>query len=108
MAWKNDVIDRLDHLQRDLTTLKTFVVAQGRLLSSLAEKVERLSSNQSRAADKMADKLIEMAMVQQGANKSASIHRRSQVDMMEEGHSDPWQEKDNEWPPAGCDELRMP
>lgn len=94
--------DKLDLMTRHLGTLQAAVMEGNRKLEALRTVVEL----QSKSAEKMADRLIQMAMVNQGMGREAAGHRRAQQDETPESGSDLWANEE-EWPPPGCDTLTM-
>ncbi len=111
MGWKSD----LEAIALEVTETRTEVARVKRLEASLHAKIDRLiltvgmlEKTYSRAADRMADRMIEMAMVRQGAPGMAATHRRTLQETPEEG-ADPWQDSpETQWPPSGCSVVNMP
>jgi predicted nucleic acid-binding Zn-ribbon protein len=98
MGWKDELITANEKLDR-LTKLLV-------VISRKVEDVERKVDHQSRSSDRMADRLIEMAMVNKNMGREAVSHRRA---LEEETPSDLWQDTpETEWPPKGHDALTMP
>jgi DNA anti-recombination protein RmuC len=90
--------------------LETKIAAE---LGSLRDEVRALSAkveDSSKRCDKLVDKLIEMAMVQQGAFREAVGKSRSvALDPASQRAQDPeddWREEE-EWPPKGCDVMNV-
>lgn len=104
MSWKDDIKDtvaRMDLLMKEIVILY-------QRIEKLETTLGRQVADQSRAADRMADRMIEMAMVRQGAPDMAATHRRTLDEKPVEG-TDLWQDSPEEqWPPPGCTEVRMP
>ena len=95
---------------RDMENALKVVAAR---LLTLSEQIARLQSQvdqiakiDSKSAEKMADRLIQMSMVQRGSSHDASVHRN--VSRMEEPQADNWQDDGNAWPPPGCAAIDMP
>ena len=111
MSWKDDLVA----IALEVTEARTEIFRVKRLEASLHAKIDgliltvgMLEKTYSRAADRMADRMIEMAMVRQGAPGMAATHRRTLQETPEEG-ADPWQDSpDSQWPPPGCDAVNMP
>ncbi len=111
MGWKEDLAHIVEDNER---TQKLLIVLQGQMAMS-NKKIEAMRvlldeqiKNQSRAADRMADRIIEMAMVNQGGAREAAAHRRTLDEKPVEGE-DLWQDDPNtQWPPPGCDAVSMP
>ena len=112
MSWKDDL--------KDLKELVTLQGAQIRLttghlalclkrLTDLRATIDQMQKSQSRAVDRMADRMIELAMVNQGDSRAAAGHRRS---LNEDDHpadtNDLWKNAGDDWPPPGCDAVSMP
>jgi hypothetical protein len=107
MGWKEDLKRTADGIARHDAILKgitSLLAAQSKRISELTHTVKTMSS----AADRMADRLIEMAMVNNGAPRDASIHRRALQDEVPQEQADLWQDNPStEWPPPGHDALNL-
>lgn len=106
MSWKEDVSSKLGTLERMVKVMAGQTALNSKRIEAMRVMIEQSDKTRSRAADRMADRMIEMAMVNQGKAVEAAAHRRS----LEEGSEelgDPWQDSpETQWPPPGCDELR--
>ncbi len=91
--------EHLGAFTRHLITLQEIVMEGTRKVEALRVTVEV----QDRLVDKLSDKLVEMAMVNQGMGREAASHRRSQT--VENEPSPP--DADELWD-AGCDVITMP
>lgn len=111
MSWKEDltqIVEDNERIRKLLIVLQSQVVMGTKKIEAMRVLLDDQIKNQSRAADRMADRMIEMAMVNQGGAREAAGHRRSLDEKPTEG-VDLWQDDPNtQWPPVGCDELRMP
>jgi hypothetical protein len=110
MGWKEDLstlVSTVSHLEKTVKYLQTYIIAQTKKMGQLTQSVETLRKERGQSIDHMADRLIEMAMVNKGMSRDAAIHRRSLGE--EPLPQDPWQDSpDAEWPPSGYDALNMP
>lgn len=108
MSWRDDIISKLDSLEKMIQVLSGQIAHNSKKTEDLRIMVEQSEKTRSRAPDRMADRLIEMAMVNQGQSATAAGHRRS-LDESTEKEGDPWQDSpDTQWPPPGCDVVSMP
>jgi len=110
MAWKDDLatlVERTESLLRTVHLLQQLTVAQSKRLDKLQKVVETLARGGGQSAERMADRLIEMAMVNKGTAEMAAAHRRSLRDL--DTPTDLWEDHEDEvWPPKGFDALQMP
>ena len=90
---------KLDDIMRSIVVLQTKVKNVTVRLESMA-----LSLEQVNLVDKLSDKLVEMAMVNQGMGREAASHRRSQT---VEDPIPPLDSSDELWD-EGCDVITMP
>lgn len=108
MSWKESLAEldrRMDMMIRHLGTLQAAVMNHSKEVRLLRETVAK----GNKSADRMADRLIEMAMVNKGMGRDAAIHRRSLQDEAPLEQQDLWQESpEEEWPPKGFDAINMP
>lgn len=111
MSWKDDItkiVAHMDTLERLLRVLQGQTAINSKRIEAMRVIVDQAEKTRSRAADRMADRLVEMAMVNQGKSDMAASHRRTLNEEPPEG-TDPWQESpDTQWPPPGCDAMNMP
>ena len=106
MDWKGTLLEGQADILKALKIVQAQLVAQGKEIRTLRAQMELVAKNKGESAERMADRLIEMAMVNKGLGRDASIHRRYVKDDKPE---DLWQDTpEKPWPPPGCDELRMP
>lgn len=111
MSWK----EQIEKIAEDVRgTAKMLRVLQGQTainskrIEALRVMIEQVEKTRSRSADRMADRLIEMAMVNQGGAAVAASHRRSLNEELPES-TDHWQDSPEiQWPPPGCDAMDMP
>lgn len=96
--------DKLDLMTRHLGTLQASVVESNRKLESLRVVLE----SQSKSSEKMADRLIQMAMVNQGMGREAAGHRRAQQQEEEPEVLSPSEDVLDELWADGCDVITMP
>lgn len=110
MSWKEDLatlVDRVDHLDKVMKYLHATMTVQSKKIDQLIRVVEAATNERGQSMDRMADRLIEMAMVNKGMSRDAAIHRRSLGEQTQV--QDLWQDSpDTEWPPKGYDALSMP
>lgn len=112
MSWKDDLTSLLEttsHLEKMMKLLQTQMALQSKKLDHLQRTVEAAEKNKGQSADRMADRLIEMAMVNKGMTYDAATHRRSLGQQTPPELNDLWQDSpETEWPPKGYDAVRMP
>lgn len=111
MGWKEDIkttVDTVGFLEKQMRILQGQTAINSKRIEAMRVILEQSEKTRSRAADRMADRMIEMAMVNQGKAVEAASHRRSlEEEVGEKG--DLWQDSpDTQWPPPGCDEVTMP
>lgn len=111
MGWKDDIgrlVEQNDTIERLLRVLQGQVVINTKRIEAMRVLLDGHIKNQSRSADRMADRMIEMAMVRQGAPEMAASHRRTLDEKSVEG-ADLWQDNpETQWPPPGCDAVNVP
>ncbi len=111
MGWKDELTkvgEKLDIVVRILQVVQGQTAINSKRIEAMRVLLDQQIKNQSRAADRMADRMIEMAMVNRGATVEAASHRRTLDEKLVEG-ADLWQDNsETQWPPPGCDEVRMP
>lgn len=96
--------EKFDLMTCHIGTLQASIMEGNRKLEALRTVVE----SQSKLADKLADKLVQMAMVNQGMGREAAGHRRAATEPSSVDE-DLWKdEKHAEWPPPGHDSITMP
>lgn len=112
MGWKETLVsleEQVTRMNGMLRVMQGQTALNTKKIEALRVAVETSEKTRGQSADRMADKLIEMAMVNQGLGRDAAIHRRSQTIETPEQPSDMWQDTPGtEWPPKGCDALNMP
>ena len=109
MSWKDDMVEMVKHLEKTIRVLQAQITIQGKRIIALRQFVGDAEKNRGQSADRMADRLIEMAMVNTGESRDAAIHRRSLGETVPPEQGDLWQESpETEWPPKGCDAVNMP
>lgn len=96
--------DIRDSLQKLAAVLTTFNSRLGRLENLVATLVNQ----RAESVDKMADKLIEMAMVNGGHARGASLHRQVARPEQPDEVVDNWAEVADDWPPPNSDVMNMP
>lgn len=108
MSWKEEMSEKLDVLAKLLRVLQGQTAINSKRIEAMRVMMEQTEKTRSRAADRMADRIIEMAMVNQGKADMATSHRRT-LDETPEEEPDPWQDSpEAQWPPPGCDAVTMP
>ena len=106
MDWKGGLLEGHVDILKALRIIQSQLVTQSKKLDALRVQVESMVKNKGESADRMADRLIEMAMVNKGLGRDASVHRRY---VQDDKPADLWQESpDTEWPPKGHDAISMP
>lgn len=112
MSWKETLTgldEKITTLTRLVTSLHGQVAIHNKRVEALRVAIETSERSRSQSADRMADRLIQMAMVNNGMGRDAAIHRRAQRDEVPAEQGDLWQENpETEWPPKGHDALNMP
>jgi hypothetical protein len=110
MSWKEDIttlVDQNGRIVKLLQVLQGQVAINSKRIEAMRVIMDQSEKTRSRAADRMADRLVEMAMVNQGSSDMATSHRRS-LEEVPEG-ADPWQDSpETQWPPPGHTEVSMP
>lgn len=110
MSWKDDLtklVEQNEMFGKQLQDLRERIQVTNQSIAGLKILVEKRAINQDRAADRMADRMIEMAMVKQGSPDMATAHRRTLDESSQEG-ADLWQDNpETQWPPPGCDAIDM-
>ncbi|KKN17687.1 hypothetical protein LCGC14_0963460 [marine sediment metagenome] len=105
MGWKEDLKEigiRTQGLQTHLGMLDRRQIMMNRKIDLVVKSIQDQMT-------RMGDRLIEMAMVNNGMGRDAAIHRRSLNEDPKESPSDLWEDNsETEWPPRGCDALNMP
>ncbi len=111
MGWKNNLehiswaVQRIEKLLR---VLQGQTAVNSKRIEAMRVLLDQQIKNQSRAADRMGDRLIEMAMVNQGGSREAASHRRT-LDEKPVEEADLWQDNpETQWPPPNCDAIIMP
>ena len=110
MSWKDD-LEAIKEQNVTLLKMLQVLTSQVALASQRTDKmralVDEMVKSQGRAADRMADRIIEMALVNQGQGAAAVSHRRSLDEKLPEG-TDLWEDKpETQWPPPGCTAVDM-
>lgn len=111
MSWKEDltkIVEQNEKLMHMMAVIQGQGVLNAKRIEALKVILDSHMKGTSRSADRMADRIVEMAMVNQGKADMATAHRRTLEETPVEG-ADLWQDSpETQWPPPGCDELRMP
>lgn len=111
MSWRDDLataVEQNEKVIRLLQVLQGQVAINSKRIEAMRVLMDDQIKNQSRSADRMADRMIEMAMVNSGRSVEAASHRRTLDEKPAEG-ADLWQDSpDTQWPPPGCDAVQMP
>lgn len=108
MSWREEIVSKLDSLVAAVRVLNARAAVNSKQIGEMKVVLEQVEKTRSRAADRMADRIVEMAMVNQGMGREAAAHRRS-LDESTEKEGDPWQDSpETQWPPPGTDEVHMP
>lgn len=113
MSWKEDIakmVEQNDMIERLLRLLQGQVAINSKRIEAVRVLLDGQIKNQSRSADRMADRMIEMAMVNQGKPTEAAVHRTRSDNAF--SSQDAWavgseQNPDDVWPPAGCDSMEL-
>lgn len=106
MSWKDDLRDVSAMSKQNFHRLAAMEKRQ-EVMNTKLDLIQRLVQDQ---VAKMADRVIEMAMVQQGGLSDANSHRRvaGLDDKIPEATEDIWADEKDDWPPPGCAALEMP
>jgi len=111
MSWKDDLTNLVEQQEQVVHLLKVLqgqTVLNAKRIDALRVLMDNQIKDQNRSADRMADRMIEMAMVNQGHTTAAASHRRTLDEKPAEG-ADLWQDSpETQWPPPGCDAVNMP
>ncbi len=105
MGWKEDLRE-VEH-----NTDKVFIQlgSMERRQAAMNTKIDLVVRLVQEQMTRMSDRLIEMAMVNNGMGRDAAIHRRSLTEEAPTPPADLWQDNpENEWPPKGHDALNLP
>lgn len=68
----------------------------------LEGKIERVETAIEGTQSRMMDRLVELAMVKQGAVQEATVHRAQSRLENQPVNTDEWEDKEEKWPPEGC------
>lgn len=105
MGWKEQVESTSLNVASHLIEIRHLQRQQAAMNTKLDLVVKLVQEQVTR----MGDRLIEMAMVNNGMGRDAATHRRSLAEETVTPPQDLWQENpENEWPPKGFDALSMP
>lgn len=111
MGWKADLetaVEQNTRIMRLLQVLQGQVAINSKRIEAMRVLLDQQIKTQSRAADRMADRMIEMALVNSGRAVEAVSHRRALKEEDESGR-DPWQDSPaTQWPPPNCDAVNLP
>jgi hypothetical protein len=112
MNWKEQIekmSEQMETVTKLLRVLQGQTAINSKRIEAMRVIVEQAEKTRSHAADRMADRMIEMAMVNQGKAVEAVSHRRSLEEGSQREEGDPWQDSpDTQWPPPGCDVISVP
>lgn len=101
--------EQLDGIEKTLALMQRQMVGLDLKLNKVTNHLDRMAAEKNEAATRMADRLIEMSMVNQGGLRDATTHRNvTKSDTIPEATGDPWAEEQDEWPPKGTDAIMMP
>ena len=113
MAWKETIEGlpkRVDSLERMLKFLVAQAAAQSERLERIEAQLQALYRDKSQSVEQMADRLIQMSMVQRGESREASVHRRTTPGIASSllesvGPANLWGElpDEDQWPPKNVD-----
>lgn len=111
MSWKDDlkqITEQNERLMHMMKVLQGQGVLNAKRIEALKLIIDQQTEGANRSADRMADRMIEMAMVNQGRSVEAASHRRTLEESIV-GGVDLWEDDpDSQWPPPGCDAVQMP
>ncbi len=112
MSWKDDltkVIEQNEKMMQMMAVIQGQGVLNSKRIEALKVIIDAQVKGAGRSADRMADRMIEMAMVRQGRPVEAAAHRRSLDEAEAPEGRDLWQDDvESQWPPPGCDAIDMP
>ena len=110
MGWKEDIgslLDKVDSLSNTVKILVAKSYTQAQSQKRMEAQLEDLHREKSQAVEQMADRLIQMSMVQRGESREASVHRRTAPGHSPDGpsNSNLWGDLPDEaqWPPKNVD-----
>lgn len=94
-------------LAENATVMEMQISSVSRSLIAVNAKLDLLTKVNQEQVTKLADRLVEMAMVRQGSPGPASVHRSAaRMEKPAEG-PDLWESEDK-WPPEGHVSMEMP
>ena len=106
-TWKDD----LAGVREDLNATQKFMDSLYRQQVAMSTKLDLMHRLIQDQVAKMADRLIEMAMISQGGvgRKDANLHRQvaNQDDQTPE-NDNIWGEHKDDWPPPGTVSMELP
>jgi hypothetical protein len=98
--------ERLNEIDKRTNVIAAQVTALAIVVQRLASSIEDLRREHVRTCSRLADKLIELAMVNRGEAAAAVAHRRAEpvepVDSLWDGNPE------TDWPPPGTTRLDIP
>ncbi len=108
MSWKEIVEElpkRIDLLEKMLDALMAHGVSQDARLKRIEARLQAIHQEKSQSVGQMADRLIEMSMVQRGESQAANVHHRTTPSTTQGEPSNLWGDLPDEaqWPPKGID-----
>lgn len=106
MSWRQELKD----MALEVTEIRTELTRIKRVEMSVNAKLDVLSRTIHEQLVRVVDRIIEMAMVNQGGRSDAVKHRHVARldDQTPEKTDDPWAEEQDDWPPPGADVMNMP
>lgn len=106
MKWR----ETLESTYARVRIIRDEVVEVKRGQIAMNAKLDMVCRSVQDQVTRMADRVIEMAMVNQGGRSDAVKHRHVTRldDRVPEDTGDPWAEQQDDWPPKGHDSLNMP
>lgn len=111
MGWKDDLKElgeKADTIIRMIQVVQGQAAINSKRIEAMRVVLDGQMKLQGRAADRMADRIIEMAMVNGGSPVAAASHRRTLDEKPTEGE-DLWQDSpETQWPPPGSFAVTMP
>ena len=108
MNWKDmlgETSKRVADVEKLLRTVMAQELANSKKLQRIEEQLQSLHREKNQSVEQMADRLIQMSMVQRGESREASVHRRTAPGASQEEPSNLWGELPDEaqWPPKGVE-----
>lgn len=108
MNWKDmlgETLKRVEDIEKFLRTVMAQELANSKKLQRIEKQLQSLHREKNQSVEQMADRLIQMSMVQRGESREASVHRRTAPGTSQEEPTNLWGELPDgaQWPPKGVE-----